>query len=209
MLIEYSHAMGNSSGNLREYWDVINQHEILAGGFIWDWVDQGLLEHDGEGTNRTGPTAATTDRRMCRRAATSTSTVSSFPTAACSRPTGRSSAYTSISTIEADSLISGDLTIHNNYDFTNLDEFELATGRSFEDGVVVQTRRRGRRPYGSAGEFDKPLWLPYNLRSLRAGPEHYLLNCSSSARASAALFPAGHVYAEQQFALPGHPAFRR
>ena len=46
VLIEYSHSMGNSTGNLKEYWDVINNYDILAGGFIWDWVDQGLLEHD-------------------------------------------------------------------------------------------------------------------------------------------------------------------
>jgi beta-galactosidase len=49
VLIEYSHAMGNSSGNLRNYWDVINKHDVLAGGFIWDWVDQGLIEHDENG----------------------------------------------------------------------------------------------------------------------------------------------------------------
>jgi len=49
VLIEYSHAMGNSSGNLREYWDVINKHDVLSGGFIWDWVDQGLIEYDEEG----------------------------------------------------------------------------------------------------------------------------------------------------------------
>lgn len=49
LLIEYAHAMGNSSGNLKEYWDVINAHDNLAGGFIWDWVDQGLREEDEQG----------------------------------------------------------------------------------------------------------------------------------------------------------------
>jgi beta-galactosidase len=42
ILCEYSHAMGNSNGNLREYWDLIYQHRELQGGFIWDWVDQSL-----------------------------------------------------------------------------------------------------------------------------------------------------------------------
>ena len=37
---EYAHAMGNSLGNLKDYWDVIEKHPILAGGFIWEWVDQ-------------------------------------------------------------------------------------------------------------------------------------------------------------------------
>lgn len=40
---EYSHAMGNSSGNLGEYWDLIRKERLLQGGYIWDWVDQGLL----------------------------------------------------------------------------------------------------------------------------------------------------------------------
>ncbi|WP_460805592.1 glycoside hydrolase family 2 TIM barrel-domain containing protein [Microbulbifer agarilyticus] len=50
LLIEYAHAMGNSSGNLQDYWDVIYRHANLSGGFIWDWVDQGLLETDVEGS---------------------------------------------------------------------------------------------------------------------------------------------------------------
>ncbi len=49
ILCEYSHAMGNSLGNFQDYWDVIEQYEHLQGGFIWDWVDQGLRKEDGEG----------------------------------------------------------------------------------------------------------------------------------------------------------------
>ena len=50
ILCEYAHAMGNSVGNLQDYWDAIESHDELQGGFIWDWVDQGLLEttEDGE-----------------------------------------------------------------------------------------------------------------------------------------------------------------
>lgn len=39
---EYSHAMGNSSGGLKDYWDLIRQYPKYQGGFIWDFVDQGL-----------------------------------------------------------------------------------------------------------------------------------------------------------------------
>lgn len=42
VLCEYAHAMGNSVGNLYEYWEVIRAHENLIGGFIWDFVDQSL-----------------------------------------------------------------------------------------------------------------------------------------------------------------------
>ena len=43
---EYAHAMGNSMGNLQEYWDVIYADSSIACAAIWDWVDQGL-EKDG------------------------------------------------------------------------------------------------------------------------------------------------------------------
>lgn len=42
IMCEYAHAMGNSLGNLQDYWDAIESHPQLQGGFIWDWVDQGL-----------------------------------------------------------------------------------------------------------------------------------------------------------------------
>ncbi|MGN6553931.1 MAG: glycoside hydrolase family 2 TIM barrel-domain containing protein [Verrucomicrobiota bacterium] len=40
LMNEYAHAMGNSLGNFKDYWDVIEAHPILIGGFIWEWVDQ-------------------------------------------------------------------------------------------------------------------------------------------------------------------------
>ncbi len=42
LMNEYAHAMGNSIGNFQDYWDLINAEPMLAGGFIWDWVDQAL-----------------------------------------------------------------------------------------------------------------------------------------------------------------------
>ena len=42
VMIEYAHAMGNSVGNLQDYWDIIEQYDNLQGGYIWDWVDQSL-----------------------------------------------------------------------------------------------------------------------------------------------------------------------
>ncbi len=42
IMCEYAHAMGNSVGNFKEYWEMIYAHPQLQGGFIWDWVDQGI-----------------------------------------------------------------------------------------------------------------------------------------------------------------------
>lgn len=41
---EYAHAMGNSMGNFKEYWDVIYGDSTIAGAAIWDWVDQGIAK---------------------------------------------------------------------------------------------------------------------------------------------------------------------
>ncbi|MFH2000233.1 MAG: glycoside hydrolase family 2 TIM barrel-domain containing protein, partial [Planctomycetota bacterium] len=49
IMCEYAHAMGNSVGNLKGYWDIIEAYPCLQGGCIWDWVDQGLLKRTGEG----------------------------------------------------------------------------------------------------------------------------------------------------------------
>ncbi|TKG94910.1 DUF4981 domain-containing protein [Puteibacter caeruleilacunae] len=52
IMSEYSHAMGNSSGNLADLWDVIHdeKNEQLQGGYIWDWIDQALVKEDKDGT---------------------------------------------------------------------------------------------------------------------------------------------------------------
>ena len=52
---EYNHAMGNSSGNLADYWEIYRKERLLQGGFIWDWKDQGLLK-------KTHPLEAVEDR---------------------------------------------------------------------------------------------------------------------------------------------------
>jgi beta-galactosidase/beta-glucuronidase len=50
VMCEYAHSMGNSTGNLKEYWEAIRTHKRLGGGYIWDWMDQGLrrFTEDGE-----------------------------------------------------------------------------------------------------------------------------------------------------------------
>ncbi|WP_298330926.1 glycoside hydrolase family 2 TIM barrel-domain containing protein [Asticcacaulis sp.] len=46
---EYAHAMGNSLGNLEDYWETIRAYKKLQGGFIWDWVDQAVIRKDAKG----------------------------------------------------------------------------------------------------------------------------------------------------------------
>ena len=49
ILCEYAHAMGNSLGSFDDYWQAFREYPRLQGGFIWDWVDQGLSKTDENG----------------------------------------------------------------------------------------------------------------------------------------------------------------
>ncbi|MEJ2881598.1 glycoside hydrolase family 2 TIM barrel-domain containing protein [Pedobacter sp. GR22-6] len=49
IMCEYAHAMGNSNGNFQEYFDMIRKSKNMQGGFIWDWVDQGIKTKDATG----------------------------------------------------------------------------------------------------------------------------------------------------------------
>ncbi|MFW8591227.1 beta-galactosidase [Glaciecola sp. 2405UD65-10] len=51
ILCEYAHAMGNSLGSFEDYWKAFREYPRLQGGFIWDWVDQGLSKVDDSGTH--------------------------------------------------------------------------------------------------------------------------------------------------------------
>jgi len=46
---EYAHAMGNSMGGFKEYWDLIRKYPNYQGGFIWDFVDQALRKYNKDG----------------------------------------------------------------------------------------------------------------------------------------------------------------
>ena len=71
ILCEYAHSMGNSTGNLQDYWDVIEKYDVLQGGFIWDWVDQGLVKKTEDGQKYWayggdyGPEGTPSDNNFC------------------------------------------------------------------------------------------------------------------------------------------------
>ncbi len=49
IICEYAHAQGNSTGHFKQFWDVFEKNPTMQGGFIWDWVDQGLVKKDENG----------------------------------------------------------------------------------------------------------------------------------------------------------------
>ena len=48
-MCEYAHSMGNSTGSMKDYWDVIRKYDNLLGGHIWDWKDQGIAAVNDNG----------------------------------------------------------------------------------------------------------------------------------------------------------------
>lgn len=48
-MCEYAHSMGNSTGSMKDYWDLIRKYDCLIGGHIWDWMDQGLAAINAQG----------------------------------------------------------------------------------------------------------------------------------------------------------------
>ncbi len=71
IMCEYDHAMGNSVGAIKDYWDVIYKYDMLQGGCIWDWVDQGLYKKDKNGKKfwayggDFGPKGTPSDNNFC------------------------------------------------------------------------------------------------------------------------------------------------
>lgn len=71
IMCEYAHAMGNSVGNFKEYWDIIHQYPNLQGGFIWDWHDQGIAAYTKDGQKywkfggEFGPDGTPSDGNFC------------------------------------------------------------------------------------------------------------------------------------------------
>ena len=49
ILCEYAHSMGNGPGGFKEYWDAFYKYKRLQGGFVWDWIDQGLRQVTDDG----------------------------------------------------------------------------------------------------------------------------------------------------------------
>ena len=59
-LTEYAHAMGNSLGNYKEYWDLFYRYKAMSGGCIWDWIDQAVWKY----TDRTDSLTGARDRYL-------------------------------------------------------------------------------------------------------------------------------------------------
>ena len=193
LLIEYAHSMGNSTGNLHDYWSVIDRHDILVGGFIWDWVDQGLLEHDAAGTaywtygGDYGPVDVPSSGNFNLNGIV-------FPDRRV-QP-----AYWEVKRVYQHvgfELCSEQrIKVTNNYDFISLRGFDLqwdivADGIRLDGGTVTGLDIAP----GCAAAFTIA-----DTSALPPGPEYHV-DVSLIAAEAHGVLPAGHVHAEDQFRL--------
>lgn len=137
ILCEYAHAMGNSVGNLQDYWDVIENSKYLQGGFIWDWVDQGLAKYDSIGKlywaygGDFGPIGTPSDGNFCINGLVQPDR----------KPNPHyyevQKVYQNIR-IKEISIKNGVFEIFNGYFFTNFDNFYV-DWNLLSDGKVIQS----------------------------------------------------------------------
>ncbi|WP_282073923.1 glycoside hydrolase family 2 TIM barrel-domain containing protein [Polaribacter atrinae] len=192
---EYAHAMGNSLGNFQDYWDVIEKYDIMQGGFIWDWVDQGLLTENEKGEEfwayggDLGAFEYQNDSNFCLNGIVNPDRT---PHPALYEV---KKVYQYIK-FNAENLKEGKIRITNKYDFTNLNEYNfswklLKNGVEFSKGNISDLNIE---PYKSE-------IIKINLPDFSDRKEEYHLNIFANTKAENSLVPANHEVAYEQFQL--------
>ena len=198
ILCEYAHAMGNSVGNLQEYWDAIESYPALQGGFIWDWVDQGLRHRNGPGDEFWAYGGDFGDKpndgNFCFNGLVQPDRQPN------PHLTEVFKVYQYIKVYPVD-LEAGRVRIRNKYDFLPLDFVEGRWDLT-EDGLVIQEGRLPRlsTPPGAEEEVA----LPLNRPALKPAAE-YFLNVRFALSAGQPWAPQGHIVAWDQLEMPWKP----
>ena len=192
---EYAHAMGNSGGGFKEYWDLVRKYPSYQGGFIWDFVDQALHGTDAEGRaiytyggdyNAYDPS----DNNFNCNGLVSPDRVPNPHM----YETGYY--YQNIWTEPVD-LAKGVVKVKNEYFFRSLDNMSLSWN-ILEDGIETAN--------GTVADIDvkpqetKQIELPFTVSTVRDGKER-LVNIVYRLKKAEPLMEAGQVVAYQQFSM--------
>lgn len=195
IMCEYSHAMGNSSGNFQEYWDIIRGSSNMQGGFIWDWVDQGFETKDEAGRNYwayggdLGSQNYTNDENFCHNGLVwpdRTPHPGAFEV---------KKVYQDILFAAVD-VKNGMIEIINDFGFTNLNNYNfkyqvLENGKNIKEGIIaVDLNPKSKKQF----KIDLP-----KLQS-KSGVE-YLLNVFAHTKTGSELLPQNFEIAREQFVI--------
>ncbi len=193
---EYAHAMGNSVGNLQDYWDVIEKYPVLQGGFIWDWVDQGLLTTNDAGEEfwayggDFGPDTVPSDGNFCLNGLVNPDRTPKPQL----NEVKQVYQYIGFSPVN---LKEGVISIKNKYAFLSLSAFDF-TWEVIGDGKTIDN--------GTIDGIDllpgesKKVTIDFNA-DYQPGVE-YFLNVQAKLKNKSGLLDAGTELAAQQFELP-------
>jgi len=192
---EYAHAMGNSSGNFKAYWDLVYSQPHLQGGFIWDWMDQGLNKKDKEGNDYWvygggfEPNGMHHDGNFCLNGIVNpdwTPHPGIFEV---------KKVYQNVRFKSFD-FTTKKVSIHNDFFFKDLNEYTI-DWKLLEEGNVVEIGTFV--PANLSPQTQKSYQIAVNT-SLKTGKEYHI-NFYAKQRTHNPLLPLGHVVASEQFAL--------
>ncbi|MBB1405194.1 DUF4981 domain-containing protein [Pseudoalteromonas sp. SG44-5] len=196
IMIEYAHAMGNSVGNLADYWQAIEKYDVLQGGFIWDWVDQAL-----EYTNENGVKYWAYGKDFHPDLPSDGNFLNNGLMSADRQPHPHAyevkKVYQAIRFSEANSS-KGEFIVENRYDFIELAMFDLQW-RIETDGEVVAHGHQALPNVLPSQKAQIKLALP----SLpQVDSKEYFITLSAVVRQPYGLLASGHELAFEQFKLP-------
>lgn len=194
ILCEYAHAMGNSVGNLQDYWDVIESEKQLQGGFIWDWVDQGIHKTTSDGREFFAYGGDYGDNFND----------GNFLINGLVQPDRRPNpslyevkkVYQYITVEEIDPL-NGKFRIRNKYDFISLDFLDISWELA-ADGVVIQSGEIS--PIDLLPRKTQEITVPFSKTGIILEKE-YLLKINFSISKDLSWANKGYVLAWDQFEL--------
>ncbi|MDR0834562.1 MAG: DUF4981 domain-containing protein [Candidatus Symbiothrix sp.] len=202
IMCEYAHAMGNSTGNFQEYFDVIATSPHTQGGFIWDWVDQGIAATDDSGRNYwayggdIGGYQYTHDQNFC---ANGLITPDRHPHPGLYEV---KKVYQDI-LFHAKELPQGIITIENRFLYNDLKNYNfkwelLKNGEKIADGNLNISQAAGTK---------KDITIPFPaLRGANLNTE-YFLNIYAYTKNATEMIPANHEIAREQFSFPSNNYF--
>ena len=198
IMCEYAHAMGNSVGNLQDYWDLIYKYDQLQGGFIWDWVDATFAIKDKDNRDIAafggdmGFVGVVNDSNFCANglvAADRTPHPHIYEV---------KKVYQYIH-FEPLAFTANKVKVTNWHDFIGLEGYLLRWAVEC-DGKAVQS-----------GEMDFPVIAPRSsanielpLKALPADGKEYFLTLRAFTKNEAPLVPKGHEVAIEQWLLPSN-----
>lgn len=199
ILCEYAHAMGNSLGNFTEYWDLIRKYPLLQGGFIWDWVDQGLVKMDENG-NRFwayggdyGPTGTPSSGDFCINGVV-------FPDRSVKPHTEEMrKVYQNIWFRNFDPT-TGSVELYNEHFFTDLSRYKITYSIKSEGKELAKGELKAEAAPQETVKLAIPGWIRYAGRK-----EQLTVNFTVTQLEEERLIPAGWVVARDQFVVNDYP----